>query len=83
VNFAKDLLTDGVNALLVPPENPSLLAISIERAMTDESLRENLKKGVDDLLQQISWDSAAYKTLKVYQRVLSRPEAKINCDLEN
>lgn len=66
LSFAKDLLTDGENALLVLPENPFLLAGTIERAISDDTLRNQIKDGVDILLQKNSWDFVATKTLKVY-----------------
>jgi hypothetical protein len=36
---ARELLTDGESALLVPPEDPSSLAAAIERLAADENLR--------------------------------------------
>jgi glycosyltransferase involved in cell wall biosynthesis len=37
-----ELLTDGVNGLLVPPDDPPALAASIARAIRDPALRERL-----------------------------------------
>jgi glycosyltransferase involved in cell wall biosynthesis len=71
LNFATDLLTDGENALLIPPGNPVLLAKAIERAMCNNGLRYTIQKGIDNLLQRSSWDFAANETLKVYNKVLS------------
>lgn len=70
LNFAKDLLTDGENAVLTPPGNPELLAQAIECAMTDRNLRIQIQKGIDTLLERSSWDFVANETLKVYQKQL-------------
>ena len=71
LNFATDLLTDGENAIIVPPGNPVLLAKAIERAMCNEKLRNKIQKGLADLLKKSSWDYVAKETLKVYNKVLS------------
>ena len=71
LDFAKDLLTDGKDALLVPPENTELLVHAIERAMSDEGLRSSIVTGIDALLQRTSWDFAATKTMAVYRKILS------------
>ncbi|MCW4024557.1 MAG: glycosyltransferase family 4 protein [Candidatus Bathyarchaeota archaeon] len=71
LNFARDLLTDGENAILVPPQDPVALASSIDRAMSDSTLRLQIQKGVDDLLRKSSWDYVSEKTLYVYNKVLS------------
>lgn len=70
LNFATDLLTDGENALLFPPGNPTLLAKTIERAMCDEGLRLTIHEGVNNLLQRSSWDFVADETLKVYNSIM-------------
>ena len=75
LSFATDLLTDGENSILIPPENPDLLAKSIERAMCNSRLRNSLQKGITDLLERSSWNFTANETLKIYKKVLS---GKIN-----
>ena len=70
LNFAKDLLTNNENAILVSPENSELLSIAIERAMIDEPLRKKIQKGIDILLKKSSWDYVALQTLKVYNTVI-------------
>jgi len=70
LNFSTDILTDGENALLVPPRNPTLLAKAIERAMCDDKLRRDIRKGINILLQRSSWDFVANETLSIYNKVL-------------
>ena len=71
LNFAKDLLMNRQNALLIPPENPNVLAEAIELSMTDYDLRRTIESGVEHLLQKSCWDFVAEETLKVYSTVLS------------
>ena len=71
LSFVTDLLTDGEDAVLVPPGNPTLLAEAIECAMCNEKLRNNIQKGLVNLLERSSWDFVAKETLKVYDKVLS------------
>ena len=71
LNFAKDLLTDGQNAVLIPPGNPYLLAKGIERAMVDDNLRHTVQSGIDNLLQRSSWDFVANETLRVYNKAVN------------
>ena len=75
LNFSKDLLTDNKNAILVPPNDSTLLSKAIERGMSDDYLRYSIKKNVDLLLEINSWDFVARKTMQVYNKVLS---TKIN-----
>lgn len=72
LNFAKDLLRNGENAILTPPENPTLLANAIERAMCDDSLRSTIQVGIADLLERSSWDFVAKETLRVYIKAIKR-----------
>ncbi|ARO32865.1 glycosyltransferase family 1 protein (plasmid) [Rhizobium sp. NXC14] len=42
VSGVPELLTDGENGLVVPPENPALLASALEAAIRDPALRQRL-----------------------------------------
>ena len=70
LDFSTDLLTDGENAILTQPGNSDFLAQSIEKAIYEEKLIDNIQKGVDKLIQRCSWDSVARQTLRVYNFVL-------------
>jgi glycosyltransferase involved in cell wall biosynthesis len=70
LNFAKDLLTNKDNAVLVSPGNPEFLTKAIECSMEDVALRTTLQKGIIRLLENCSWASVAGKTLEVYERAL-------------
>ncbi len=72
LNFAKDVLTNVENALLVQPERTDLLAEAIKSAITDLNLRNKLEKGIVTLLKTISWDFVANQHLKVYLKMLNK-----------
>ena len=40
-----DVIEDGVNGLLVPPDDPQALAAAIERILSDRELAERLGAG--------------------------------------
>lgn len=73
-----DAITDGVNGLLVPPENPDALAEALLRLMTDTPLRERLAAAARDSVEaRFTADRMVEGTLAVYQKVLreaSRPK---------
>ena len=65
-------LTDGVDALLVPPRDVGALASAITRLVDDLALRQHLSSGARLLADAIpSWRSIAAKTIDVYRRALT------------
>ncbi len=63
-------LVDGVNARLVPPDDPSALADAIADLSTDPGLRRHLGEGARELAQAFTWDKIAAKTRAVYEQLL-------------
>ncbi|MBI4722302.1 MAG: glycosyltransferase [Candidatus Stahlbacteria bacterium] len=59
---------DGVNVILVEPENPSKLADAIHRIANDALLRNNLAQNISKLASKFSWSDIACKTIEVYKR---------------
>jgi glycosyltransferase involved in cell wall biosynthesis len=53
-----EVVEDGVNGLLVPPEDPVALALALER-FTDPTLRASLAEGARAVSQRWSWTSYA------------------------
>lgn len=47
-----ELLTDGENGLLVPPEDPTALAAAIERAIRDPILRQRLGEAAEQRVRE-------------------------------
>lgn len=67
-----ELMTDGENGLLVPPEDPPALANAIERLLADPPLAARLgAAGQQPVLGPHSWREAARLTLALYRRIIS------------
>jgi glycosyltransferase involved in cell wall biosynthesis len=56
-----ELLSDGVNALLVPPEQPDAAAAALDRLLRDPALAERLEQGAARTAEKLSWDHRAAK----------------------
>ena len=65
------MFTDGVDALVVPPGRPDLLADSLERVARDTALREKLGKAALDRSATFNVRSAAHQIEDLYRRLLS------------
>jgi glycosyltransferase involved in cell wall biosynthesis len=63
-------LLDGVNTLLVPPEQPEALAQALERLMNDQLLRQRVAEGGRALAGQFSWESIAAQHEQFYGQLL-------------
>ena len=67
-----EVLRDGENALLVPPESPEALAGAVARALGAPALRDRLSRGGRELADRHSWTSIAERTEALYRAVLDR-----------
>lgn len=64
---AHDVLSDGKNALLFEPKNPSDMAQKLQRVIEDQTLRARLSKnGHAFVLKNISWEKYAKDMAKVF-----------------
>jgi glycosyltransferase involved in cell wall biosynthesis len=62
---------DGVHALLVPPGDPSALAIAIRRLLEDDELATRLAAaGRSRVLERFTWQATAKRTVEEYLIVL-------------
>ena len=53
----RDVVTNGVNGLLVPVGSPAALTAAIERVLSDANLRHNLiENGLKTVREKFSWD---------------------------
>jgi glycosyltransferase involved in cell wall biosynthesis len=67
----RDVVTHGVNGLLVPPKNPQALAKAIESLLTNPNLRTEMGKAGRRLAQEkFSLEKIIEQTLDVYQKAL-------------
>lgn len=68
----KEVLVDGVNALIVNPADKDELANAICRLSSDASLRDSLEASVRSLeFGAEQWRGIAARTISLYERVLS------------
>jgi glycosyltransferase involved in cell wall biosynthesis len=49
---ARELLTDGESALLIPPESPAALAEAVEQLAADEDLRKRVAARGQDVFRE-------------------------------
>jgi glycosyltransferase involved in cell wall biosynthesis len=64
---------DGVNALLVPPDDPARLADALALLANDEERRERLTAGGRETAEALSWNRIADRYEALYSRVLEIP----------
>ena len=68
-----NVVSHGVDGLLVPPKDARLLAQTLISLMSDASLRQQM--GANGILKakRYSWENIAQKILSYYMRLLSEP----------
>jgi glycosyltransferase involved in cell wall biosynthesis len=62
-------LRDGENCLLVPPDDPTALALAILRAASSPELRAKISVGARELAQYFVWDKIAQQHLELYRQL--------------
>jgi len=65
----QEVLSDGDNALLVPPEDPSALAAAIRRLLVNSGLADRLRRTAFEQVQGFTWDSRAARILEALGRL--------------
>lgn len=73
VGGVPNVVADGESALLVPPEDPSALAIACIKILREPALAQTLvNAGFGRAQQQFSLDAMIHKILKLYQELLEK-----------
>jgi len=67
----REILSDGENALLVAPGNPSALAQAIARLMEDHDLRSRLGRAARAAVAEYSWERRAERLEALFTDVLA------------
>ena len=66
-----ETLTDGLDAVLVPPRDPAALAAALLRLAADDALRQRLGAAAGRALAEYSPDAYASRVLRIYDSVLT------------
>ncbi|MBV9490276.1 MAG: glycosyltransferase family 4 protein [Verrucomicrobia bacterium] len=70
---AGDVVIDGLNGIIVPPNDPESLAAAIERLYRDRPAREAMgRAGRERVVSQFTWDHFRQRLLEAYGTVLER-----------
>lgn len=72
VGGVPDVVDDGVEALLVPPEDPPALAEALGRIACDDALRERLGRAAQARAAEMGPERVAERIDAVYRRLLGR-----------
>lgn len=67
-----DMIMDGENGLLVPPDDEDRLAEAMGRLLTDAALRERCAAGASERVRQFTASAVAERLETVYARVAPR-----------
>ena len=62
-------LRDGENILLVPPDDPDVLADAVTVLAANPALRQRLSDGARELSRQFGWDHIAARTADLFARL--------------
>jgi len=66
-----EMVDDGENAIIVPPNDPSSLADSLIRILSDDELRMKLAQGTRELAEtKLSWNTLARQIEEMYFETL-------------
>jgi glycosyltransferase involved in cell wall biosynthesis len=66
----EEIVQNEVTGLLVPPENPRVLAAALVRILADESLRQSMgRAGRVEVLRTRTWAANAERLVAAYQRL--------------
>jgi glycosyltransferase involved in cell wall biosynthesis len=73
VGAIPDIVEDGVNGLLVPPDDPRALALAMRRMLAEPGLRARLARGAAATAAgALAWEAIARATAEVYARAIGR-----------
>ena len=72
----RDVVSDGVEGLLVEPRNPGAVADALCRLLGNPELRASMRRAGQAKAQQYDWPRVATQVLDYYFEVLERREAE-------
>lgn len=66
----REVLADGDNALLVPPDDPAALASAIRRLLVNPGLADRLRRTAYEQVRAYTWDARAARIIEALDRLL-------------
>jgi glycosyltransferase involved in cell wall biosynthesis len=66
----REVLADGDNALLVPPEDPAALAAAIRRLLVNPGLADRLRRTAYEQVRSYTWQKRAARIIEALERRL-------------
>lgn len=66
-----EIITDHENGILVPSQNPGMIADSVFELASNEKLYDKISKNGKSRAQEFSWDKFAKETIDVYLKCLN------------
>lgn len=73
----REYLTDGVDALLVPPHDPTRLAEAMRRIIADPDLRGRLADGGRAVAARYTWAATARRHMEIYAFLSRKSTAEV------
>jgi phosphatidylinositol alpha-mannosyltransferase len=70
-----DVVTDGVDGVLVPPADPQRLAEELQRMYLEPARREAMGRAAREKARRYAWPRVAEQVEEVYEEVQRAPEA--------
>ena len=77
VGGTPEILSDGVQGFLVPPDDPDALSVALARILGDDDLAVEMSAAVRRLAESKSWEVISKQTIDVYKDLCSVPRAKL------
>jgi len=66
-----EVISSGVNGLLVPPKSPEIMAKAISRLLDDRALRERIGRAARKTIEEhYTWDKIVENVMKCYENTL-------------
>jgi glycosyltransferase involved in cell wall biosynthesis len=72
IGIFREELSNGIDALLVPPRDAKALAHAIEELLADEALGVRLSRNLSSKMSERSWKQVAEMTADVYCRIAGK-----------
>ena len=72
VGGSSEIVEDGVNGFVVPPEDPHALATAMIKILTDNNLRKKMKLEGLKKVREFSVDIMVEKTESLYKSLLPK-----------